>query len=298
MTIFKPLLAGKLDLSLLAYPVIGSTKLDGIRCLAMGALPKSRSMKDIPNRHVQRLFAANAAVLEGLDGELIVGEPNAPDVYRVTNSAIMSHDGEPDFTFHVFDFWNRGDQPYHLRYHALAHDGIPRPSWVKIHPAISIDNQAALDSFEAQALADGYEGVMLRSRSGPYKQGRSSSKEGILLKVKRHEENEAEIIGVEEEMHNANEAQVNELGRTKRSSHQAGKVGKGTMGALHVRGVNGPFKGVEFHIGSGFTAAQRAEEWEIGSTVTYKHFPIGVKDKPRHPVFKGRRDARDMDAAA
>lgn len=32
----------------------------------------------------------------------------------------------------------------------------------------------------------------------------------------------------------------------------------------------------------------------IGSTVKYKYFEIGVKDKPRFPIFCGFRDKRDM----
>jgi DNA ligase-1 len=52
--------------------------------------------------------------------------------------------------------------------------------------------------------------------------------------------------------------------------------------------------GVEFHVGTGFTAADRALMWAkppIGETVKYKFFPVGVKDKPRHPVFLGFRPA-------
>ncbi len=56
---------------------------------------------------------------------------------------------------------------------------------------------------------------------------------------------------------------------------------------------------VEFKIGSGFDQSDRQKFWEnksnyIGSFVKYKHFPIGVKDKPRHPIFLGFRDKMDM----
>lgn len=307
--IFKPLLAGKFDPKIQRFPALASVKLDGVRALAMSGLPKSRSMKDIPNRHIQALFREHADVLEGLDGEFIIGPPNAEDVYRRTVSVVMSDDkpinlsglGDDKFTFQVFDLWNVS-APYadrlamlqkrlfDARFRALA--------WVQPVDHIKIDGQDQLDAFEAQALGDGYEGVMLRDPAGPYKQGRSSTREGTLLKVKRYEDFEAEVIGTEEEMHNTNEAQKNELGRTKRSGAQAGLVGKGTMGALICRGINGPFKGVEFNIGTGFTAAMRAGEWPSGTIVTYKTFMVGVKDKPRHPVFKGRRDARDMSEAA
>lgn len=73
-------------------------------------------------------------------------------------------------------------------------------------------------------------------------------------------------------------------------------VASGVMGALQVRGVNGPYRHQLFNIGSGFDQAQRAEVWQRhkkglieGLIVTYKYFPTGSKEAPRFPVFKGFR---------
>ena len=104
------------------------------------------------------------------------------------------------------------------------------------------------------------------------------------------------LIGFEEEMHNGNEALVNELGRTKRQTLKANMSGKGTLGALIVRDITTE---VEFSIGSGFDANDRSSLWSqkdglIGRIVKYKFFPIGIKDKPRHPIFLGFRDKMDM----
>ncbi len=148
-----------------------------------------------------------------------------------------------------------------------------------------------LDAYEAEMVALGHEGIMLADPSGLYKFGRATTKGGELLKVKRFIDSEALIIGMEEEMFNGNEAQTNELGRTKRSTAKDGLVGKGTMGALQVRDVA---TGVEFNIGCGFTADERVRFWKddyVGLTVKYKSFPIGTKDKPRHPVYLGMRPA-------
>jgi DNA ligase-1 len=296
---FKPMLAGKADLATLRYPVMGSVKLDGIRCLAMGGRAMSRSMKPLPNRFIQAWFAENAERLEGMDGELIVGRPNAPDAYNRTVSAVMREDGEPNFEFSVFDLWNQSGITYMTRLFILLDTAGPRIGHVSQHSFHSLDE---VENFERVCLEAGYEGVMLRDPNGPYKQGRSSTREGILLKLKRHLDAEARIVGFEEEMHNGNEAQTNELGRTKRSSHQENKTGKGTLGALIVEGVTA-FPGVRFNVGTGFDALERAVYWDrrsdlMGKIVTFKYFPIGVKDAPRHPVFKGFRDAIDMDAAA
>lgn len=101
---FKPMLAATVDLNKVKFPCYVSPKLDGIRVLGINGKAMTRSMKEVPNLFVQSVFASG--FYDGLDGEIIVGPPNAPDVYRVTNSAVMSKGGEPDFTYHVFDRWD------------------------------------------------------------------------------------------------------------------------------------------------------------------------------------------------
>ena len=79
---FKPMLACDcVPVEELVFPLIASPKLDGVRCIitAEGAL--SRTLKPIPNVNVQQLLEGLPI---GLDGELMVGEPTAPDVYRKT----------------------------------------------------------------------------------------------------------------------------------------------------------------------------------------------------------------------
>ena len=289
MTPFKPTLAVNADLAKIKYPVFASAKLDGIRCAIVDGKALSRTLKPIPNAHIwSRLSRLD---LEGLDGELIVGSPTSKTCYTDTVSAVMRHEGKPDFRFHVFDIHGIAS-PFtsrQLDLRAVVANRLGHP--VILHPQLLIGNETELLLYEAAQVAAGYEGVILRSPSSPYKHGRSTVGEGYMLKVKRFEDSEAEIIGVEEEMHNGNVAETNELGRTKRSSAQAGKIGKGTMGALIVRDL---MSGVEFNIGTGFTAEQRAAEWPQGLLVKYKYFPVGVKDKPRHPVFMGIRHRSDL----
>ena len=72
------------------------------------------------------------------------------------------------------------------------------------------------------------------------------------------------VIGMEEKMHNANEATIGELGQTKRTSHQENLVPMGTMGALIVRDLK---TGVEFNIGTGFSNADRDWWWSQVDTM-------------------------------
>jgi DNA ligase-1 len=288
---FRALLAATLTnayLPKLKYPMYASPKLDGIRAIVRDGKLYSRNGKLIPNKWCQELFGHPE--YEGFDGELIVGAWNHPQVYNKTSSGVMSQDGHPDVTYYIFDNASPDirTNPYHSRYNNILKivesdpDDFPR---VKVLEQSEVHNEAELLAFETICLEAGFEGIMVRSMTGWYKWGRSSPTEGIIFKVKRFTDSEAEVIGMVELNSNQNEKTTNELGLSKRSHEKAGLVPMGTMGALIVRDCK---TGVEFEIGSGFTADQRQWWWDnkpVGLIVTYKHFEIGVKDKPRFPVF-------------
>jgi DNA ligase-1 len=296
---FKPTLAVNADLTKLTYPVYASPKLDGIRCSIVQGRALTRTLKAIPNKEIYA--ALSKAELHGLDGELIVGSPTAKDVYTKTVSQIMAHGkGTENVTYYVFDVHDIPEATYRHRLDCLLEDfrSMQLHSGIKLEilPQALIQCHDDLVDYEAETVAAGYEGVILRHPEAPYKFGRSTVKEGYLLKVKRFEDSEAEIIGFEEEMHNGNCSETNELGRTKRSSAQAGKSGKNTLGAFAVRDVT---TGVEFSVGTGLTAEQRQVIWNnrrgmLGDLIKYKYFPVGVKVAPRHPVFLGMRDRSDL----
>ncbi len=296
----KPMLAGNVDFTKLRFPVMASPKLDGIRALIIDGQVFSRKLLLIPNWHVQDLFGHDE--LNGLDGELIVGPAHAPDAYRKTMSGVMSKYGTPEVTFHVFDDFSL---PNHLgyapRYNALQ-DRLRKTRFchlgegLELVTHIYLENQEQLLEYEATCLAKGYEGIMLRSLAGPYKQGRSTANEGWLLKVKQFADSEAEVIGYEELLHNANEATTYELGNTKRSSHKANKQLTGKLGALQVRDLK---TNETFSVGTGFDDAQRWQYWQdretlVGKLITYKYFPSGNLAAPRFPTFKGFRDKSDV----
>jgi len=301
-TSFKPLLAKDYDPALLRFPVLASPKIDGVRATVLNDQLVSRSLKPIPNKIVFKTLSNSA--LHGVDGELTVGVPTAHNVLRNTTSHVMSHDKEFEFTYHLFDthahpgtFKERYE---HLKQYLPVARGLIRLSGFKANielvPQRLITDLWMLEKYEAECLELGWEGIMIRDPNGSYKYGRSTAKEGILLKVKRFLDSEAEILEVVEEMENTNEKTMNELGKMKRSSHQAGKVGKGTCGSLFVRDLR---SGQLFSIGSGIDDNLAAEIWKnrdfyIGRIIKYKYFPVGVKDLPRHPVFLGFRHKDDM----
>jgi len=282
------------DLDNLQYPVIVSPKLDGIRCLMRGGVALSRTLKPIPNKHIQAWALKNADELHGFDGELIVGEPTSSTVYRDTNSFVMSHDKVGEFDYYVFDLWDMPEANYNDRVNQI-NLMAPEIDNIVLLGYIFCGDVEKINQYENAMLNFGYEGLIIRNPLSKYKYGRCTIKEANAFKLKRFEDAEATIIGFEEEMHNGNTAKTNELGRTKRSTQASGMVGKGSLGAFICKTMDG----ITFNIGSGFDANDRQTFWKdkeklLGSFVKYKHFPIGVKDKPRHPIFLGFRNAMDM----
>lgn len=275
---------------------LASAKLDGIRALIINGTVVSRTLKPIRNKHVQKLFG-NRPELEGLDGELIVGSPTDPNCFRTTTSGVMSEHGEPDVTFYVFDYINRA-LGFEWRYHFYSHhleDEVRDPR-IRSVRQIPIGHIERAQEQAVEAVKAGYEGLILRSPDRPYKFGRSTIKEGGMLKIKEFQDGEAKIIDCQELLHNLNEAKKDALGYTERSSHKDNKAKGEILGSLVVRDLQ---TGVEFKIGTGFDFQQRVELWEasadiIGKIVTYTSFGYGAYDKPRFPVFKGFRDKEDL----
>lgn len=268
---FSPLLASNADISLLHFPLYGSPKIDGIRAVIRDGVVYARSGKPLPNAYVQKTFGH----LHGYDGELVVGSAVAPDCFCQSQSGIMSKKGEPNCTFFVFDWWTLAKFPYSIRFSMQVNVNLPKN--VHILEQTYLHNLAELDAFEASCLEQGFEGVMLRKPSACYKFGRSTVKEGILLKVKRFSDGEGEILGLEE--------QHNKQGQT-----------NNTLGALRVRCLE---SGEIFYLGTGFSSEERQDLWQQGQAlngryVRFKHFFVGAKEKPRFPVFAGLRHECDM----
>lgn len=296
----KPMLAATTDGTGLKYPLLASPKLDGVRCVIQGGVALSRTLKPIPNKHIQAVLGQLPEV-EGLDGELIVGEPTAPDCYRATMSAVMSVEGTPAFKLYAFDLHGTCGQFVarlsHLQRLCNTHKASTKKFVVPLaHHQVTCE--VGLAKYEQQMVQLGYEGIILRNPTAYYKFGRSTLKEQGMLKLKRFEDGEAVVTGAAELQRNTNTRKLNELGDMRRTSHKAGKVAGGMLGALEVRDL---VTGVEFEVGYGFTHGERMDIWEqhqrwelVGRVIRYKHLPIGVKDKPRHAGFLGFRDNIDI----
>lgn len=294
---FKPLLSAKADINTLTnadMPVIATPKIDGIRCCITEDGAVSRRLELIPNRHIQ---AALRDLPVGWDGELLTYTDGAMDSFNRVQSKVMRADGEPEFVFWVFDNFRDPGKPYYRRLELLNEEILQpgmREKPVRFVPITWVHDVDYLRVLFQGHLSDNWEGTMIRVPDGVYKHGRATLRSGILSKLKVIEDDEAVIVGYAESQANTNEATVDRLGRTKRSGHKAGRVGKDTLGSLTLR-----WGEVEFNIGTGMDDATRAALWAEreslpGQLVTFEYQGVGVHGRPRFPSFKGIRDPRDI----
>ncbi len=293
---FKPMLsadASTVDLATLVYPKLVSPKLDGVRCIVWEGVAYSRNAKPIRNKFVQ----AWAKNFHNIDGELVVGSATDPLCLNNTQSGVMSFEGEPDFAFHLFDCVEGIAPDFESRLAHVQNEHRGEDRIVNV-PHLTANNVAELLRWEEHWLHMGYEGLMARSPQGPYKHGRSTLREGWLLKLKRFQDGEAVVTGLEEGSINTNQLERDELGRAKRSKTSAGLAPSGMVGTIiAVDPVWG-----ELRIAPGtMTHGERKGFWDInrfdvagagliGKTIHWRSFGYGVKDKPRFPRFYGVRE--------
>jgi DNA ligase-1 len=284
-----------------------SPKLDGIRAMkdtTRGLV--SRTLKLIPNKWIQSCLYPTW--FDGLDGELVIGDVKNGEFvnFNDTQSGVMSREGKPFFTFCVFDSFLHSNVRFDWRtsYAEGTIFGINESTPPQGFKVIHVEQEHIRDidtlfRYEERIVQLGYEGIIVRHPGKRYKFGRSTFREHGMVKIKRFEDAEAEIIGFEELYRNANELTTDNFGLAKRSSHLANQIPAGTLGKLLCRGINGRFAGVEFAIGSGFDMALRDLIWTNqasyrGRIVKYKFQDHGSKNAPRIPIFLGFRDRIDL----
>ena len=288
----KPLLACEVPLEDVKFPVYVSTKLDGIRCLIIDGVAYSRSLKPIRNKFIQSIIGKQE--YNGLDGELIVGNVYDKDVFQKTTSGVMSEKGEPTFTFYVFDDFTNNEVDYSKRLERLLERNLyGKDGIITLHQELYTSKEQ-VDKLLQRELELGGEGLILRSPVGKYKYGRSTPKEQLSVKLKFFQQDEFEVLGFTERMHNANQAKINELGLQERSSHKDNLIPMNTLGSLILKYGDGSFQ-----MGTGFTDEQRQEIWDnrdkyLGKLASVRYMSVGLKERPRIPSFIGWRDNDDI----
>ncbi len=300
------------NLANIIYPVLATPKLDGIRCVTIPGerkpgdkcKPVCRSLLDVPNEHIRDLIATFPV---GLDGEIMTYSERdlfdgagvaPPRRFNDILSDVMNRVGRPNFKFHVFDSNVYEHSEISLNYadRVKMLMSLELPHYVEKVLPTRCNNSDELQAFMSLSLQQGHEGICFRSMlSCPYKFGRSTLRQQWLIKWKLFATSEAKIIGFEQEYENLNKPKEDLLGHQVRSSHQDNMFPKGTLGSFICETEDG----VQFNVGTGFTASMRLDYWNrreelLGKLVTYKHQGHGAKTAPRIPVFVGIRPLIDL----
>lgn len=312
----KPMLACDWDETKISFPVMTQPKIDGVRALNMHGGLTGRSLKLFKNRYTTDFYSQE--FFQGLDGELAAEHERHPDLCRLTTSAVGTITGSPFTLWWVFDYVTEGtkhlgyyDRYMLLRNRVTAMQSNPRlQPWaghLRVVPFYMARNMEDLLAADDVNLSLGFEGTIIRDPNGLHKQGRSTVREGGLLRIKRFIESEAIVREIVEGESNQNEAQVNELGLQFRSSHQENMVPNGLVGSLTCEAVATVKDGGRVVISEGQTITvspgnmphdQRKFYFEnqhelVGKMIKFKFFPKGIKDKPRFPTFVTIRAPED-----
>lgn len=313
----RPMLAEDFEESKLHFPLGAQAKIDGVRGLNMLGKLTGRSLKTHKNKYTTSFYSRSCLI--GLDGELAAEYECHPDLCRITSSALSTIEGTPYTLWWLFDYvtFETKKLSYEERYNALVEKvrglyHIDNEVWqhLRVIPMQICHNLEELLAFENKCLEMGFEGVCIRRLDGKHKEGRSTVREGGLLRIKRFIESEALVLSIEEGEENCNDAQVNELGKQFRSSHKSNMMPNGQLGSMTCQVLKDVFDPVTkvkvlskdqiITVSPGnIPHDMRKLYWEhpeliVHHVVKFKFFPKGIKDKPRFPTAITIRSKEDM----
>lgn len=315
MNKFAPLLAPnqKIDLNEIKYPLLASTKLDGIRVIFYKGQILTRSLKQLPNKQLREKFEPIRKYSEDnniiLDGELYSHELNFQEII----SFCMTEDFEDKKS--VKKFGKVMTIPDSLEFYCfdvIINDNFEQPfvnrNLYNVQPLLFkfpkllgtfaqkyVYNKEEVDSYFEEVLNEAYEGLILRDPNGRYKFGRGTVKEGLIYKVKPFMDFDGRIIDVVQATivdENA-EKTINELGRSVTSKKKDDRILIEKASAFTVL-----YEGKELKVTLAMTDEEKAEVWAnkesyIGRWISYKGMLVGAKDVPRHPVMLRFREDKE-----
>ncbi len=238
-------------------PFLVSEKLDGVRALWDGRRLWFRSGLPIaaPAGFLAQLPPAP------LDGELWLGRGRFETLVGTVRRAVPDETSWAGVRFMAFDL-PREAGSFERRaaaLNALAR-GHGQPAW-SVVPQRRVASATALQTWLAEVLAAGGEGLMLHRADALWRGGRSAD----LLKIKPLSDAEAQVVG-----------------------HAAGQGRHaGRLGALRVRTPDG----IEFKLGTGLSDALRDQPPPLGSWVTFTYRGVTDAGVPRFAAFLRLREA-------
>lgn len=310
----KPQLANDANLSTLIYPVGVQPKIDGVRALNINGTLTGRSLDPFKGFGITETWSLPQLV--GLDGEMTLGDnPASTDrLCSLTTGAMGAFKGVTEvapLNWWLFDDLTNPADPYKVRYERLKQrvQDLNMPQ-VHLVPLYIANNREELDALISRFFDEGYEGAIIRNLNAPAKEGRPGKRTQEFVRVKGWMDSEMLVTGFTEGQMNTNEAKINTLGRTERSSAKAGMVPNGMVGSIQgtligdclhpITGEKLFEDGLAITIGTGsMTDAELLDYFNnpeklVGHPVKFKHLAHGVKDLPRMGQYISHRLREDM----
>lgn len=315
MTI-KVMRAANYDPAKFKGPVWAQPKIDGARgCHTSGSFT-ARTLKKFKNKYTTALYSQSEYA--GFDGEIAAEHDRHPDLCRLTTSALNTIEGQPFTLWHVFDYVTEDTRrlPYFERYRIMCErvklmQAQGKCGYLRIVPYVVCNNLEELMAVHQKYMDMGYEGTCFYGPNVTHKEGKSSPTHNGVLRIKDFIDSEAKVLSIEEGDTNLNEAQINELGNTYRTSHKENKIPNGMVGCLICEQLKDEYdlargkqlvikKGDIIRVSPGkMTHDERVYYFNnpdkiVGQTIKHKFFPKGIKDKPRFSNYQMIRPEEDV----
>ena len=297
------------------YPMLGSLKFDGTRCVCVGGELLSRSMKPQKNKHLPEALRGLIEVAKGrglvFDFELY--DHTLPN-HGAHTSILAAHEKPiPDtMRCHIFDVmsldeWGRvgteiRQSPFMQRqevYHNIlrTHPLLEGERYVGVEQ-VEVCNAAEAQMLFELSLEEEYEGIMLRCPDSAYKHGRATHNEGTIFKFKAFETIDGQIIEViqRRKLKDGIERTTTPTGTMERVHAKDAYEPDEMVGAFKVKFEDGTISEVNY--GRGFDHATRRQHWSerdtlIGKHVEVRHLPHGAKDGIRIGTLQRFRPDKD-----
>jgi len=267
----NPMLAHKFEdhAHKITYPVFLQPKLDGIRCIAIIKQGKcklySRTRKPITSMpHIVAALESISSDLDmTLDGELYAHAFKTNFEHIV--SMVRQEKADPrhtDVEYHIYDIVN--ERPFSGRTAMIRH--MPKLQYiVKVETVNVKDEMQVMQMFE-EWRKEGYEGAMIRNADSLYENKRSYG----LQKIKKHDDAEFEITGIEE-------------GRGKLAGHCGAFICKTASGNRFLAKMSGDTSKLKEYF-------ENHSLW-FGKLLTVKYWGFtGSGSVPRFPIGMAIRD--------
>lgn len=297
---FQPMLYPNdaVDVSVINRPMMASYKLDGIRCIfTPDGRMLSRSFKPIQNVRLQKKFDYLKVYCKEnntyLDGEIYGHGMTFQEITHFVMTKDTGFEEIPEaLQFNAFDVItddNLNDKAidrYNILKDIKSRIFTCKPDLHVVAQQL-VETPGSIENLMANALDDGYEGLILKAPDSPYKAGRVTTRSGMGYKFKPYQTWDATIIDVEQ----GTKVKDN-VARTFDSwgySQTSGKKGDREL-VDKACAVKVLYEGKELWVSLAMPDEQKQEVWlnrdkYIGKSIEYKGMLVGAKDVPRHPVF-------------